>query len=71
MFSLFRQHLITSDEELERIKEECLEGRRMCSQCKRLAFERLKEFLESFKRRFEEYREYAKKLDYRVEEFVL
>ncbi len=71
IFSLFRQHLITSDEELERIKEECLSGKRLCSECKRLAFEKLKEFMEEFKRKFEEYKEYAKKLDYSIEEFVL
>ena len=70
IFALFRQHLIKDDDELEEIREECLSGKRMCSECKRLAFEKLKEFLDSFKRKFEEYKEYAKKLDYSVDELA-
>ncbi|VUT24759.1 MAG: Tryptophan--tRNA ligase [Candidatus Methanolliviera sp. GoM_oil] len=45
VFELFSFHLIEDDEEIDRIREECKEGERVCGECKALAADLIEEFL--------------------------
>ncbi|MCD6383075.1 MAG: tryptophan--tRNA ligase [Thermoplasmata archaeon] len=68
VFDLFKLHLVEDDRRLSEIREECIEGKRLCGQCKREAAEMLKVFLKELRERregwreSEEYREMVKDL---------
>ncbi|MCS7119449.1 MAG: tryptophan--tRNA ligase [Archaeoglobaceae archaeon] len=49
IFELYTYHLIESDDELSRIKEDCECGKILCGACKKIAEEILLEFLKSHK----------------------
>ncbi|MEM0332530.1 MAG: tryptophan--tRNA ligase [Archaeoglobaceae archaeon] len=54
VFELFAYHLIEDDRDLAEIKENCLCGKTMCGNCKKLAAELTKNFLSEFQERVNE-----------------
>ncbi len=48
VYEMMRNHLVEDDKELESIKNSCLGGAILCGECKSIAKERLREFLEEF-----------------------
>ena len=67
VFELFKQHLIEDDGELDRIYDACKSGEIICGDCKTMASELMKRFMEEFEERLEEAREIAKTLEFAVE----
>lgn len=51
VFELYTFGLIEDDDELEKIKNECKGGKKMCSDCKKFAAEKLAEFLKEHQRK--------------------
>ncbi len=54
VFEMYTYHLIESDEELERIREDCRSGRILCGQCKKMAAGMIEEFLKEHREKREE-----------------
>lgn len=52
-FELMKQHLIEDDKKLNKIFEECKNGRRLCKDCKQEAMALMKKFMHDFKKKFE------------------
>lgn len=48
VFNTMMYHLVQGDEEIDRIREECLQGTRLCGSCKKEACQYLEEFLNDF-----------------------
>ena len=67
VFELFKQHLVEKDEELNKIFEDCKSGRLICGDCKRMAVEKMKKFLEDFNKKFEKAKKIVPKLNFEVE----
>ncbi|MEB2836828.1 MAG: tryptophan--tRNA ligase [Desulfurococcales archaeon] len=59
VYDLYLYHLVPDDEELARIYRDCRSGALLCGECKRMAAERLLEFLEAHQSKLEEARETA------------
>ncbi|HEC77409.1 MAG TPA: tryptophan--tRNA ligase [Thermoplasmatales archaeon] len=53
IYELFMYGLIKEDKELEEIYKECKDGKLLCGECKRKAYELIKEFLEELKEKRE------------------
>ncbi|MEM4575384.1 MAG: tryptophan--tRNA ligase [Archaeoglobaceae archaeon] len=54
VFEFFAYHLIESDEELNRIREDCICGKMLCGACKKIAEELLVNFLREHKEKMDE-----------------
>uniref|UniRef100_A0A7J2TKL3 Tryptophan--tRNA ligase n=1 Tax=Archaeoglobus fulgidus TaxID=2234 RepID=A0A7J2TKL3_ARCFL len=54
IFELYTYHLIEKDEELEKIREDCICGRILCGQCKKMAEDLLISFLKEHREKMDE-----------------
>lgn len=52
IFELYKQHLIESDTELNKIYKNCKSGKLLCGECKQKAMKEMKKFMNDFKKKF-------------------
>ena len=64
VYEMFHYHLVDGDSHLDEIYKECVNGIRLCGQCKNEAAELVMEFLKDFQKKKEDARE-------RLNEFVV
>lgn len=57
IYELFLYHLIEDDSTLSKIYNECINGERLCGECKELACKLMEEFLTNLKEKREKARE--------------
>jgi tryptophanyl-tRNA synthetase len=50
VFELYKQHLVEDDKELEKIHQECKSGKMLCGECKKMACEKLTNFMEELEK---------------------
>ncbi len=62
VFELNQLHLVSDDEELKKIYDDCRSGTMLCGECKLATAERLRKFLEKHQEKLRESREEAKTL---------